>query len=238
MTWLWRICFSAALLWPLPAATVGGSVRIANSRDPNVRRKSDFSGVVVWLERAGGPPPALSRGAATMVQKQKRFSPHVLAVPAGTTIDFPNFDPIFHNAFSNFAGQPFDTGLYPPGTSHKVRLMRPGVVRVFCNIHPTMSAVIVVAPTPYIAISTRPGDFSIPDVEPGSYRLRVFDERAPEQALRALERTLAVEQPNVQLPPILISESGYIEMPHKNKYGRDYPPVIEDRGAYSPGTAP
>ena len=86
---------------------------------------------------------------------------------------------------------------------------------------------------PYNAISKKAGDFSITGVQPGSYRLRVFHERASEQTLRALERTVTVDQPNVQLATISISESGFIEAPHKNKYGRDYPPVIEDRATYS-----
>jgi plastocyanin len=233
MTWLWGIFFSAALVAQAYAATVGGAVRLVDSRDPNVRRKSDYSGVVLWLERSGGAPPALQPRTATIVQKQKRFSPHVIAVPAGTTVEFPNLDPIFHNAFSNFAGQPFDVGLYPPGTSQKIRFQRPGVVRVFCNIHPTMSAVIVVTPTPYNAISNKAGDFTIAGVQPGSYRLRVFHERASEQTLRALERTVTVDQHDVQLATLSISESGFIETPHKNKYGRDYPPVIEDNSIYS-----
>ena len=237
MTWLSRICFSAALVSQAVAATVGGTVQLADSRDPNVRRKSDYSGVVVWLERVGAPQPAASVRTVKIVQKSKRFVPHVTAIPVGATVDFPNLDPIFHNAFSNFAGQPFDVGLYPPGASQKVHFMREGVVRVFCNIHPTMSAVIVVAPTPYIAISGKGGEFSIQGVEPGEYRLRVFHERASDQTLRALERKVAVEGSSVTLPPITVSESGYIETPHKNKYGKDYPPVIEDR-AYPAGRNP
>src|SRR6202035_5494941 len=115
------------------AATVAGSVRLDDSRDPNVRRRSDYSGVVLWLERVDGPAPAREPRSATIGQKQKRFSPHVIAIAAGTTVDFPNFDPIFHNAFSNFAGQPFDVGLYPPGTSKSFTFRHPGMVRVFCN---------------------------------------------------------------------------------------------------------
>jgi len=237
MTWLSRICFSAALAAQAVAATVSGTVQLADSRDSNVRRKSDYSGVVVWLERVGAPQPAASARTVKIVQKSKRFVPHVTAIPVGTTVDFPNLDPIFHNAFSNFAGQPFDVGLYAPGASQKVHFTREGVVRVFCNIHPTMSAVIVVAPTPYIAISGKGGEFSIQGVEPGEYRLRVFHERASDQTLRALERKVAVEGSSVTLPPITVSESGYIETPHKNKYGKDYPPVIEDRG-YPAGRNP
>jgi plastocyanin len=169
---------------------------------------------VVWLERAG-EPPAPSERTVKIVQKQKRFVPHVIAIPVGTTVDFPNLDPIFHSAFSNFAGQPFDVGLYPPGTSQKVHFVREGVVRVFCNIHPTMSAVIVVAPTRYIAVSAKGGEFSISSVEAGEYRMRAFHERSSEQTLRALERRVTVDQPSVTLPPITVSENGYIEAPHK-----------------------
>ena len=238
MTWLSRTCFSAALAAQALAATVSGTVQLVDSRDAKVRRKSDYSGVVVWMERAGAPQPEASAKTVKIVQKAKRFVPHVTAIPVGATVDFPNLDLIYHNAFSNFAGQPFDVGLYPPGTSQKVRFVREGVVRVFCNIHPTMSAVIVVAPTPYIAVSAKGGEFSIPGVEPGEYRVRVFHERASEQTLRALERKVTVDRAPVTLPPIAVSEIGYIEAPHKNKYGKDYPPVIEDRATYPAGRNP
>ena len=79
-----------------------------------------------------------------ILQKQKQFRAARDGGAGGLDRGVPQPDPIFHNAFSNFAGQPFDVGLYPPGTSQKVRFVRDGVVRVFCNIHPTMSAVIVV----------------------------------------------------------------------------------------------
>jgi plastocyanin len=193
---------------------------------------------VIWLERAGGQQPEMPRRTVKIVQKQKRFVPHLVAVPVGSTVDFPNFDPIFHNAFSNFAGQPFDVGLYAPGTSQKVRFVRDGVVRVFCNIHPTMSAVIVVVRSPYIAISSKDGKFSVEGVEPGEYQMRVFHERASDQDLKALQRKITVEQSSVALAPIAVSESGYIASPHKNKYGADYPPVIEDHAAYPPGRFP
>ena len=244
MTWPLRIFFSVAwvalaLAAQALAATVNGSVRLVDSRDLNVRRKSDYSGVVVWLEPTAAPL-AKSRGRLVkIVQRQKRFVPHVVAVPVGSTVDFPNADLIFHNAFSNFAGQPFDVGLYPPGTSQKVRFVRDGVVRVFCNIHPTMSAVIVVVRTPFIAISNKEGAFSIEGVEPGEYRMRVFHERSSEQTLHALERRVAVDLTAiVPVAPISVSESGYIVSPHKNKYGKDYPPVIEDRAAYPAGSNP
>jgi plastocyanin len=241
MTWLSRTCFrsilAAALAGEAIAATVTGSIRLMDSLDANVRRRGDFSGVVVWLEPVGAPAPEVKARTVKVVQKQKRFVPHIVAIPVGSTIEFPNADMIFHNAFSNFSGQPFDVGLYPPGTSQKVRFAREGAVRVFCNIHPTMSAVIVVAPTPYIGMSDRAGQFVIDGVERGQYRLRIYHERSSEETLQKLERRIAVNQLPVETGPIVVSESGYIEIPHKNKYGQDYPPVVEDRAAYPPGKA-
>jgi len=227
------------LAWPVasPAASVSGHVTLLLSHDPNVRKHRDYSGVVVWLESLSTAPtvPVASRHAE-MIQKNKTFSPHVLAITVGTRVDFPNYDPIFHNAFSNYDGQIFDIGLYPPGTSRSIAFRREGVVRVFCNIHPTMSAVIVVLRTPYFAVSDKMGTFEIADVPPGSYRVRVFHERATEQNLATLIRTVEVPDSHLDLPPISVSESGYLEGPHKNKYGTDYLPP-PDSGAY-PGSKP
>ncbi len=171
-----------------------------------------------------------------MVQKNKTFTPHVLAITVGTVVDFPNYDPIFHNAFSNYNGQIFDLVLYPPGTTKSLAFRREGVVRVFCNIHPSMSAVIVVLKSPYFATSAKNGGFEIAHVPAGSYRMHVFHERASEQTLAALTRSIEVGDGPLELAPIQISESGYLELPHKNKFGKDYPPVT-DSGVYV-GTKP
>jgi len=221
----------------LTAATVNGRVELAFSHDPNVRKHSDYSGVVVWLEPLSGTPTIAVRShRAEMIQKGKTFIPHVLAINVGTTVDFPNYDPIFHNAFSNYNGQIFDIGLYPPGTTKSIAFHRDGVVRVFCNIHPAMSAVIVVLKSPHFAVSNKKGEFQIADVPAGSYRLHVFHERATEQTLEALTHTVDVSADPVQLPAIAVSESGYLQLPHKNKFGKDYPPGA-DAGGYV-GTRP
>jgi plastocyanin len=234
MTWHWRIFFSLALVWPAAAASVSGVVRLVDSRDPAVRKHRDYSGVVVWLEPLGSPDSSFTAHPrpARMEQKDKRFQPHVLAIEAGAQVSFPNFDPIFHSAFSNFSGQIFDLGLYAPGTSRTVTFTRTGIVRVFCNIHPTMSAVIVVLKYPWFAVSNAAGAFAIHDVPEGDYRLHLYHERTASKTLQALERTVTVSARGVALPSISISETGYVETPHKNKYGHDYPPVAEEPGTY------
>jgi plastocyanin len=222
----WLISFS--LVVQAFAGTVSGRVSLTDSKS------KDFSGVVVWLHPVNGPPvlPRVTEHAQ-IVQKHKKFSPHILAVTTGTIVDFPNNDPIFHNAFSNFEGKVFDIGLYPPGTSKSVRLDRPGVVRVFCNIHPTMSAIIAVLSTPYFAISKPDGRFQIGNVPPGEYTLHVMHERATAATLDALTRRVPVHEAAVSLPVLSISESGYLPLLHKNKYGKEYPPAADD--SFYPG---
>ena len=229
----WLISFSLAAAFA-NAATVSGTVSLVDSRDPGVRGRKDFSGVVVWLEPVSGTPaPMRASTRAQIVQKNKRFTPHILAVPAGAVVDFPNYDPIFHNAFSNFEGKVFDVGLYAPGTTRGVRFDRPGFVRVFCNIHPQMSAIIAVLNTPYFDTSQADGRYQIPNVAPGEYRLNVWHERATPATLQALSHKVVVGDAPVSAPAISISESGYLPIPHKNKYGKEYPPNSE--GSMYPG---
>lgn len=249
-----RICSKTAQLMPVPlwlllclslpvsqaaswAATINGRVELVLSHDPNVRKHRDYSGVVVWLDPLTGPPVISAKlSHAQMIQRNKTFAPHVLPILVGTVVNFPNYDPIFHNAFSNYDGQIFDIGLYAPGTTRAIAFRRDGVVRVFCNIHPTMSAVIVVLKSPYFAASDQNGTVEIEGVPQGSYRMHVFHERATEQTLDTLTRTIEISGDKVQLAPISVSESGYLQVPHKNKYGRDYQ-LDSDSGAYI-GTKP
>jgi plastocyanin len=237
MTWLLHICSNALVVCllggSLEAATVTGRVQLQDSRERAVRSKSDYSGVVVWLEAPEGTPSNIRPSEhAKMLQKGKTFRPHVLAVTVGTMVDFPNLDPIFHNAFSKYDGQLFDVGLYPPGTSRSIRFTRPGFVRVFCNIHSTMSAIIAVMDTPLFAVSKQDGSFEIDGVPDGSYELRVFHERATEATLSALARRIMVSGDKLELPDVVISETGYLVLPHKNKFGRDYTPAPDDAGVY------
>jgi len=230
MIWRWVIFSSAVLRFACAhnafAAAVSGEVELTNSHDAAVRRFRDYSGVVIWLEpaeRAALPGSAPKR--VEMVQSGKRFQPHVLAISVGDTVAFPNFDPIFHNAFSNFSGQPFDVGLYPPGTSRNVFFRAPGIVRVFCNIHPAMSAIIAVLSGPWYAVTAESGKFTITNVPPGDYQLHLFHERALPENLKFLERRITVPANGLKLPLISITETGYIPAPHLNKYGKEYAPL-------------
>ena len=152
-------CFSLAALVALPSlgGSLSGRVQLLDSKNAAVRKKMDFSGVVVWLEPLSGRPPLPPAGHARMIQKDKTFTPHILAIAMGTTVDFPNYDPIYHNAFSNYDGKMFDVGLYPPGKSRSVVFSLAGIVRVFCNIHATMSSVIAVLDTPYADATKKDG---------------------------------------------------------------------------------
>ncbi|MCC6539298.1 MAG: hypothetical protein IT162_17230 [Bryobacterales bacterium] len=225
-----------ALVW-----TVAGFAQAAPlSGRVQVQGKAGSGGVAVWLVPTQGRAPAPAPRMHKVTQKNKRFTPHVSVIGVGSTVDWPNLDPIFHNAFSNFAGQPFDTGLYPPGGTQKVRFQREGVVRVFCNIHSSMSAVIVVVPTPWFATSRADGTFSLDDVPPGEYLLKVWYERATEASLRRLERRLTVtEGGSVTLEPIAVSDAGFVPgPPHKNKYGQDYAPEPPAKAGYEAAAAP
>jgi plastocyanin len=213
------------------AAGVSGEVELTNSKDLAVRKHKDYSGVVVWLEPIDRTVPLASGKRVEMLQKDKQFQPHVLAVSLGTVVDFPNLDLIFHNAFSNFSGQPFDTGLYAPHTSKAVAFRHPGIVRVFCNIHSTMSAIIAVLNSPWYAVTGTNGRFAIANVPAGDYHLRLFHERAQPEVLQFLGHAVTVPETGLALPLISISETGYIQTEHLNKYGKQYPPLAGD-GTY------
>jgi plastocyanin len=104
-------------------------------------------------------------------QQDARFQPDVIVVPVGSTVEFPNLDPIFHNVFSLSKAQPFDLGYYPQGHSRNVKFNHPGVVQVYCHIHANMYAAIVVTDSPWYQKPAADGSFSFSNVPPGRYRL-------------------------------------------------------------------
>lgn len=230
MIWRLLICFSL-LAWCCSGASIKGQIVVVDNAKNS--KQANAKGTVVWLEAAQDDVelPRAEPLRLRMLQKNKTFEPHILAAPVGSSIDFPNLDPIFHNAFSNYDGQIFDLGLYAPMSSRSVAFRRPGVVRVFCNIHSSMSAVIVVIKSPYYAVSDEEGKFTIRDVPAGAYRVVIYHERATEQTLAAIIRRIDVDDSTKDLGALRISESGYLPIPHLNKYGKSYPSQTES-GSY------
>ena len=132
---------------------------------------------VVYLESAprgafDQPDPA----RAVMDQRNETFVPHVLAITAGTTVDFPNSDRIYHNVFSLSKTKSFDLGRYAVGRSKAIRFDRPGIVRVFCDIHSHMNAFILVFSHPFYAMTDTEGRYRIDDVPPGAYSVVAWNE--------------------------------------------------------------
>ncbi|HEX7359295.1 MAG TPA: hypothetical protein VF283_02275 [Bryobacteraceae bacterium] len=143
---------------------------------PAHRKTNEFDRVAVWLEpKLHAPSPPVT---ATMRQRDRQFEPPLLIVPTGSTVNFPNSDPIFHNIFSLSRAKSFDLGYYPQGHSRSVKFPRPGIVQVYCHIHPSMYAVVIVTSSPW-AESPRPdGTFSWTSIPPGKYTLNVWQKSA------------------------------------------------------------
>ena len=219
---------------PLERHSVSANFLIVRAAVGNVETSTtkvrDASNVVVWLtpldraaETPTGPPPGRDQ-PPRLVQRNKTFEPHVLVVPVGTLVVFPNQDPFFHNIFSLYDGRRFDLGLYESGTSRSVRFDRAGVSFLFCNIHAEMSAVVIALDTNYFAVSDRSGRVVVPDVPEGSYQLNVWYELATPEELKALTRVVSVLNSNVALGAIRVREASDVPPAHKNKYGLDYVP--------------
>jgi plastocyanin len=210
---------------PVQLPSVSGLVSVVRKTKGAV----DNSEVAIWLKRVAAPGQRSSEGPLARVrlkiaQKNKRFEPRFQVVPAGSLVDFPNLDPFFHNVFSLYDGKRFDLGLYEAGTSRTVPFTTPGIYYIFCNIHPDMSAVVVVVDTPYFATTNRAGEFTVPDVPPGRYALSVWHERDKPERPQDFPRDVAVSGATTSVGVIRLVESDDVIVPHKNKYGHDYVP--------------
>jgi hypothetical protein len=182
--------------------------------------------VVVWLTPLLPDPHPASTGHPgpfRLVQKDKMFMPHLLVVPTGSSVEFPNQDPFFHNIFSLFNGKRFDLGLYESGTSRAVRFDREGVSYIFCNIHPEMAAVVLALSTPYYAVSTASGTVAIPNVPPGNYRMHVWSEAAQSANPVDADQIVQVGTAPVHIGEITLQRAADPMQHHKNKFGEDYP---------------
>ena len=194
------------------AATLSGTVAIIE-RDGG---RGDPSGAVVWIQGAPGGPPAPRRASIPM--QRKAFDPSLVAVPVGSTVSFPNADPILHNVFSVSGDNRFDLGLYGKGEGREVVFREPGVVRVYCNVHPQMEAVVVVTPGQWAARVGADGSFAIENAPQGRYRVFVWDERGGSDS-REVE--LAGGNESVALE-FRLDATTYRRRSHLDKNGRPY----------------
>ncbi len=133
---------------------------------------NEFDRMVVTLEGGSAAPKAPV--VALLDQKNARFDPDILIIPTGSTVQFPNSDPIFHNVFSLSKAQTFDLGYYPKGQSRSVTFNHPGIVQVYCHIHSNMYAAIVVTESPWFGKPSDDGSFSWSDVPAGHYELTAW----------------------------------------------------------------
>ena len=229
------LVWAAVLSWCARAGAQGVtlSARIAVVDREHNTDSPHAENVVVWLTPIDAQVSALpvAKQSLRLTQHNKSFEPHVLVVPVGSVVEFPNRDPFFHNVFSLFEGKKFDLGLYEAGSARNVSFDRKGISYIFCNIHAEMSAVVVVLDTPYFGISNRKGELVIPNVPPGRYTMRIWHETALLDALNAMTREIRITE-NSSTLGILQVRTGPSGGEHKNKYGMDYEPPAPNSPAY------
>ena len=203
----------------LPAALAAqGGVEVRGNLtvlDKGSKRAADVASAVVWLEGARGAKAV----DLEIVTQRKEFTPNILVAPLGSQVSFSNRDAFNHNVFSRSDEAPFDLGLYGRDQTRAVRLSKPGIARIYCNIHAQMWAVVVVVESPYVARPGGDGAFRIANVPPGSYRLQVWHERAGQAT-----RTLEVGPAGVADLAMSLDASGFKRQTHLNKFGRPYDP--------------
>jgi plastocyanin len=230
--------------------TVRGRVEVIGDRAATRKRHETIPGTVVWLTpitttgtsiepttsapNMSANPPVSPGQTPRLVQKNKSFEPHILVVPAGSMVEFPNRDPFFHNVFSLFEGKRFDLGLYEAGTSRMVRFDRPGISYIFCNIHPEMSAVVITLSTPLYAISNADGQLSLAGVPYGHYKLHVWSEGMGPESEQPSTREITVTENASSLGVIRVPAANGQRIAHKNKYGREYDEPTPNSSVYEP----
>jgi plastocyanin len=194
------------------AGTVEGRVAVV---EKDGRPARDLAEAVVWIE---GPRARVRPDPATVNMKSKSFVPRVTVVAVGAKVEFPNQDSIFHNVFSVSGENRFDLDLYKKPKSAGKVFEHPGIVRIYCNIHPQMSAFVLVRDNPYWARVAEGGGFSIADVPAGTWALKGWHERSGEVA-----QTVQVPESGRVSVSLTLDASKWKRAPHKNKFGKDYP---------------
>ena len=206
--------FALALLGIAASASGGEIVGTVQILGKNQKPYKDRSNVVIYLD---GLTVASAGGPVSMEMHKKQFAPRVVVVQKGATVEFPNRDRIFHNAFSVSGENRFDLDLYKAPEVGRKSFEHVGVVRVYCNIHPQMTGVVMVRDNPYYATSAKDGSFSIGGVPPGRYTVTAWHERAQPQSLQ-----LDVTEQGRVGARFVLDASKYKRVRHKNKYGKPY----------------
>lgn len=154
-------------------------------------RDDEFRNVVIYIRSDSllAAAESASDRVFRMAQEGETFLPHVLPIPVGSTVEFPNLDPIFHNVFSLSAPKTFDLGRYPQGDTKSVTFDQTGLVPVFCHIHSDMSAIIMVLDNPYFAVPAADRHYRIANIPPGTHTLVAWHERS-----EPLEKTVEVKE--------------------------------------------
>lgn len=201
---------SALALVPRAGAeTLAGTIELVESG----RTVPGAGGAVVSYEPDGGAPRPAPR-TIEVDTRNKRFLPRVSVVPRGSSVAFPNRDPIFHNVFSVSPANRFDLGRYREGQSRSARFDQPGLVRVYCNVHEQMIAYVVVVETPHHTLSAEDGHFQLENLPRGRGTLTVWHERS------AMKR-IPIEVPAAGPLRIRLDATQAREA-HLNKFGRPY----------------
>jgi len=196
---------------PRAGAVTGRVTLVERGNKPT----NDVAQAVLWLE--GRNPKAVTPTSATVLTEGKEFRPRVTVVAVGSSVVFPNNDPFNHNVFSLSRGSSFDLGLYGRGEAKSTKLTRSGVIEVYCNVHATMAAFILVRDNPYFTQPAGDGSFSIGGVPPGKYVLHAWHERAKE-----ITRDVEVGAEGLPDVALQIDARGYKFVEHLNKYGEPY----------------
>ena len=161
-------------------------IAVSSSRS-NGRASNGYERIAIWLESKAPAPAAPVK--VVMRQRNRRIEPDILIVPVGSTVEFPNLDPIFHNIFSLSRTQSFDLGYYAEGRSRSVTFSRPGIVQLYCHVHPNMYGVIVVTASRWFGRPAQDSTYSLSDVPPGNYRMCVW-----QKAVGVMHRSITVPE--------------------------------------------
>ena len=213
-----------AVAAPPGRAELTGTIRLTlpgGATSPGADAVVWVAGAHRFAARSSAQPPAVA-------SRDKRFDPHVLVATRGATVSFPNVDPIYHNAFSRTPGSEFDLGLYRRGAARAFTFRSAGLVRLYCNIHAEMAAyVLVLDPEDAFAVADAAGSFRLPDLPAGRQVVHVWSERGGEKEL-----TVDVGADGAAPLEVVLDASSYRPMPHKNKFGKDYPPATQGVDRY------